>query len=180
MSANEMSSKVKELRELKRMQEELAAEIESVQDAIKAEMTARNTDTLNGDDYKITWKEVASSRLDTAALKKGTARSCRPIHEAEQYPPLCTGVKEKGFRKHHHSTPRSPQNHPQRGGCLYDIPHARGLSRERRTHSMSNTNPFPQGSSKATAIDRVLSMTAEEAAAFLRFLEERERSNAHA
>lgn len=70
MSAHEMSSKVKELRELKRMQEELAAEIESVQDAIKAEMTARNTDTLNGDDYKITWKEVASTRLDTAALKK--------------------------------------------------------------------------------------------------------------
>lgn len=70
MSAHEMSSKVKELRELKRMQEELAAEIESVTDAIKAEMTARNTDTLNGDDYKITWKEVASTRLDTAALKK--------------------------------------------------------------------------------------------------------------
>lgn len=70
MSAHEMSSKVKELRELKRMQEELAAEIESVQDAIKAEMTARNTDTLNGDDYKITWKEVTSSRLDATALKK--------------------------------------------------------------------------------------------------------------
>lgn len=70
MSAHEMSNKVKELRELKRMQEELAAEIESVTDAIKAEMEARNTDTLNGDDYKITWKEVASTRLDTAALKK--------------------------------------------------------------------------------------------------------------
>ena len=70
MRAHEMSSKVKELRELKRMQEELAAEIESVTDAIKAEMEARNTDTLNGDDYKITWKEVASTRLDTAALKK--------------------------------------------------------------------------------------------------------------
>lgn len=69
MSAHEMSSKVKELRELKRMQEELAAEIESVTDAIKAEMTARNTDTLNGDDYKITWKEITSTRLDTSALK---------------------------------------------------------------------------------------------------------------
>lgn len=70
MSAHEMSNKVKELRELKRMQEELAAEIESVQDAIKAEMTARATDTLNGEDYKITWKEVTSTRLDTTALKK--------------------------------------------------------------------------------------------------------------
>ena len=70
MNAHEMSNKVKELRELKRMQEELAAEIESVQDAIKAEMTASATDTLNGEDYKITWKEVTSPRLDTTALKK--------------------------------------------------------------------------------------------------------------
>jgi len=70
MSANEMSSKVQELRELKRMQDELAAEIEAVQDSIKAEMAARSVDTLAGADYKITWKEVTSSRLDTAALKK--------------------------------------------------------------------------------------------------------------
>ena len=70
MSANEMSCKVQELRELKRMQEELAAEIEAVQDSIKAEMEARRVDTLSGMDYRITWKEVASTRLDTTALKK--------------------------------------------------------------------------------------------------------------
>jgi|GEM_PF-175434 len=70
MSAKEMSNKVQELRELKRMQEELQAEIDAVQDAIKAEMAAQNVDTLTGADYKITWKEVVSSRLDTTALKK--------------------------------------------------------------------------------------------------------------
>ena len=36
-----MDSKIKELRELRRMADELAAEIEAIQDAIKAEMTAR-------------------------------------------------------------------------------------------------------------------------------------------
>lgn len=36
MSINEMDSKVKELRELRRMADELAAEIDSIQDAIKA------------------------------------------------------------------------------------------------------------------------------------------------
>ncbi len=70
MSMNEMDSKVKELRELKRMQDELNAEIEAVQDAIKAEMTARDTDTLTGNDWKVTWKTVTSSRLDTTAIKK--------------------------------------------------------------------------------------------------------------
>ena len=39
---------------------------------------------------------------------------------------------------------------------------------------MSNTNPFPQGSAIAAVIDRVLSMTEEDAAAFLRFLEEQQ------
>lgn len=33
-------------------------------------MTARNVDTLTGDDWKITWKEVTSNRLDGTALKK--------------------------------------------------------------------------------------------------------------
>ncbi len=70
MSMNDMDSKVKELRELKRMQDELNVEIEAVQDAIKAEMTARDTDTLTGNDWKVTWKTVTSSRLDTTAIKK--------------------------------------------------------------------------------------------------------------
>ncbi len=87
MSMNDMDSKVKELRELKRMQDELNAEIEAVQDAIKAEMTVRGTDTLTGNDWKVTWKTVTSSRLDTTAIKKAlpdlaqqftkTSTSCR-------------------------------------------------------------------------------------------------------
>lgn len=70
MGTLELDSKIRELRELKRMQDELTGEIETIQDAIKAEMTARNVDTLTGADWKATWKAVTSSRLDTAALKK--------------------------------------------------------------------------------------------------------------
>lgn len=65
-----MNEKVKELRELKRLAEELQAEIGGLQDAIKAEMTARDVDTLTGADWKVTWKPVTSTHLDTAALKK--------------------------------------------------------------------------------------------------------------
>ena len=70
MGTIELDSKVKELRELRRMQDELTAEIEALTDSLKAEMTARSVDTLTGSDWKATWKEVVSSRLDTAALKK--------------------------------------------------------------------------------------------------------------
>ena len=70
MGTIELDAKVKELRELRRMAEELAAEIDGLTDTIKAEMTARGVDELSGTDWKATVKAVTSSRLDTAALKK--------------------------------------------------------------------------------------------------------------
>lgn len=41
MGTIELDSKIKELRELRRMAEELQAEIDGITDTIKAEMTAR-------------------------------------------------------------------------------------------------------------------------------------------
>lgn len=70
MSTVELNSKAQELRELRRMQEELEAEINAIQDLFKLEMTNRNADELAGADWKVTWKAVTSSRLDTVALKK--------------------------------------------------------------------------------------------------------------
>lgn len=70
MSIDMMNAKVKELRELCRMADELAGEIEAIQDEIKQHMTEQNTDTLTGIDWKVTWKAVTSKRLDTTALKK--------------------------------------------------------------------------------------------------------------
>lgn len=69
MSANELSSKIKELRELRRMADELSAEIETITDSIKNEMSAREVDELTGSDYKITWKLVNSRRFDSKAFK---------------------------------------------------------------------------------------------------------------
>lgn len=45
---------LQDLRELKRMQEELAAEIEAIQDKLKAHMDTYGMDTLLGVDRKIT------------------------------------------------------------------------------------------------------------------------------
>lgn len=70
MSINDMDSKIKELRELRRMADELTAEMESITDSIKRHMDAEGVDTLNGTDWKVTYKAVTSSRLDTTALKK--------------------------------------------------------------------------------------------------------------
>ena len=70
MSIIDMDSKIKELRELRRMADELTAEMESITDSIKRHMDAEGVDTLNGTDWKVTYKAVTSYRLDTTALKK--------------------------------------------------------------------------------------------------------------
>lgn len=70
MSANEMTAKVRELKELKAMAEDLAQEITAIEDAIKAELTARNAEEMTVDVYKIRWTKVTSSRFDTTSFKK--------------------------------------------------------------------------------------------------------------
>lgn len=70
MLAKNLDSQIHELRELRRMADELAAAIDTIQDAIKAEMTAAGVDVLTGSDWKAVWKPITSSRIDTTALKK--------------------------------------------------------------------------------------------------------------
>ena len=66
----DMEKAVQELRELRRMADELAHEIEGLQDSIKAQMDAEGLETVSGTDWKVTYKAVTTSRIDTAALKK--------------------------------------------------------------------------------------------------------------
>ena len=68
MSNTEITAAVTQLQELRRMQEELTTEIETLTDAIKAHMG--ENELLLAGPYKITWKAVTSSRIDTTALKK--------------------------------------------------------------------------------------------------------------
>ena len=67
MTAMELELKAQELQELKRMREELDAEIEAAQDAIKTAMG--DTESITAGAFKITWKPIESIRIDTKALK---------------------------------------------------------------------------------------------------------------
>ncbi len=69
MSKKELCNQIRNLRELTRMADELNAEIEAAKDAIKALMTEQGVDTLTGDDFKVTWKSVHSSRFDSKKFK---------------------------------------------------------------------------------------------------------------
>lgn len=67
MSANELEKKVRELRQLQSLIEEAQAEAETIRDQIKAHMG--EAEELRAGEYKITWKPVTSSRLDSKALR---------------------------------------------------------------------------------------------------------------
>ena len=70
MNQQELIEKVRELKELKQMADEIQNEITSIEDNIKAEMTAQNVSELNIDVFKIRWTPVKSNRFDTTAFKK--------------------------------------------------------------------------------------------------------------
>ena len=53
MSIYEIDAKVKELRELRNMEAEVKSAITAIEDSLKAEMLAKNTDVLSGKDYTI-------------------------------------------------------------------------------------------------------------------------------
>ena len=70
MSPHDIITKLQYLAELRRMADDIYAEIEALQDVIKAHMEETATDTINAGQYKVTWKPVTSTRIDTTALRK--------------------------------------------------------------------------------------------------------------
>ena len=67
---NNINTIVKDLRELTRMRDEIDTEITALQDIIKNDMISNDNYCIIGNDYKITWFEVTSNRIDTSAIKK--------------------------------------------------------------------------------------------------------------
>ena len=65
---NEIITKIQELMELRRMSEELQAEIDALQEAVKDFMGSEESMVAGA--FKVSYKTVTSSRLDSAALKR--------------------------------------------------------------------------------------------------------------
>lgn len=69
MSTIDLLGKIRSLKELEALISEAQAELDSIKDELKAEMTNRNTEELDVDVFKIRYKTVKSSRFDTTAFK---------------------------------------------------------------------------------------------------------------
>ena len=68
MSTSEIESKIRELRQLQSLIEEAQAEAEAIKDTIKAQMG--DSEELRAGEYKVTWKPITTTKLDTTALKR--------------------------------------------------------------------------------------------------------------
>ena len=68
MSNPNLEPTIHEILDLKRMREELDAEITALEDSIKAAMG--DEELLTAGVYKVSWKTFTSNRVDTTALKK--------------------------------------------------------------------------------------------------------------
>lgn len=69
MSTMDLLAKVRSLKELEALISEAQAELDSIKDELKAEMTNRNTEELDVDVFRIRYKTVKSNRFDTTAFK---------------------------------------------------------------------------------------------------------------
>ena len=69
MTIAEMDTKVKDIRELQTMIDELTAELEAAKDSIKAAMVEAGREELTGNGWKATWHTVTSNRFDSKAFK---------------------------------------------------------------------------------------------------------------
>lgn len=69
MSSIDMNATARDLMSVRAMIRELEAEAEALTDKLKAAMVERSTETLEGDGWKATWKNVERHRFDSKAFK---------------------------------------------------------------------------------------------------------------
>ena len=70
MSKKKLQEKVQELVSLREMAAELADEISTLEDEIKADMDRQGVDTLEAGKHTIRWAVVKSSRFDSRAFRE--------------------------------------------------------------------------------------------------------------
>ena len=69
MSTNELATKIREMKELQAMADELQNEITAIQNRVKAEMTTRDVEEMIVDVFKVRWMTYTTKRFDMMTFK---------------------------------------------------------------------------------------------------------------
>ena len=92
MSINELNTTARDLMSVRAMIVELEAEAEHLTDKLKAAMVERGTEALQGDGWKVTWKNVVSSRFDSQKFKADHADLYSQYSKQTTTTPFCVGA----------------------------------------------------------------------------------------
>lgn len=66
----DINKTLREMAQYKILIEEAEAEYNRLREMCEEHMTEEGTDTIIGDEHKVTWKEVTSNRFDSTAFRK--------------------------------------------------------------------------------------------------------------
>lgn len=88
MTQMELAYKAEELKRLKTKVDTLTKDIAAIEDELKAEMAARETDELTAGIFKLRFRKVKTNRFNTSAFKS---------KYAELYQQFTTPVESKRF-----------------------------------------------------------------------------------
>lgn len=92
MSTNELNTTAKELLSIRSMIAELEAEAEALTDKLKAAMVEQGTEVLQGDGWKVTWKNVVSSRFNSQKFKADHPNLYSQYSKQTTTTPFCVGA----------------------------------------------------------------------------------------
>lgn len=70
IAMDNLNALMKEIAEYTRLAEEVGATLDSLKDTLKKHMEENGLDSIAGDEHKVSYKAVTSSRIDTTALKR--------------------------------------------------------------------------------------------------------------
>lgn len=85
MANTELKAMVKELKEYKLLKEEAEARISELENALKAEMRAADTDKMTVDEYKLSLAIVTTQRIDSKSLKEEQPDIYEQYAKSSQY-----------------------------------------------------------------------------------------------
>lgn len=85
MANTELKAMVKELKEYKLLKEEAEARIAELENALKAEMRAADTDKMTVDEYKLSLSIVTTQRIDSKSLKEEQPDIYEQYAKSSQY-----------------------------------------------------------------------------------------------
>ena len=95
MTIQDLTAKVKQLKELEAFADEIQAELDTVKDEIKTYMEQQSREEMTVDVFKVRYVSIMSKRFDTTAFKSTHTELYQSIQQADGNAQIFSSVTKK-------------------------------------------------------------------------------------